>query len=142
GAAQDAAAIARGADRPDLPGEPVAPGMMPRHPHRLGIDIAGYDPAVQPSGGGDRENAAAGADIERPAETPAPREPLQCQQTAARRWVLAGAEGGGRVDLDRDRRGRYRSVPMRAVDEKTTDALRLKGAAVLHEPRWLGAGAP
>src|SRR2546423_1568171 len=83
--------------------------VVPRDPYRLGIDIAGDDSAVQPFGGGDRENAAAAANVERPAETPAPREFLHCQQTTTRRGMLTGAEGGCRVDFDRDRRGGYPS---------------------------------
>jgi len=71
--AQVTAAIAGCVQEPHPAAEAVASGMVPRDSHRLGIDIAGDHQAMQALRGGDRQDAAAGADIERPAKASAPR---------------------------------------------------------------------
>jgi hypothetical protein len=48
--------------------------------------------------------------------------------------VLAGAEGVGGVDLDRDRAGPRRRTPVRAVNEKPPDPQGREGAAGCFEP--------
>src|SRR6185437_8686899 len=87
-----AAAKPRRAFDPHPPREPVAPRVMPRHPHRFRVDVACPNPPRQPPRRGYRENAAPGPDIERRPKPPAPREPIERQQAPARRWVLAGPE--------------------------------------------------
>jgi len=108
--------------------------MMPRDAHSFRIDVASDDRATQALRGGNRQDAAAGPDIQWPAKAAAPRQSVQGKQAAAGRGMLAGAERRRRVDLNRDRRGRCPAMPMRTVDEKTPDALRRKIAAVLGEP--------
>jgi len=107
---------------------------MGRHPDRRTIDVARQYRPMQPFRGGDRQDAAAGADVARAAEAPAPRQSVQRQQNASGRGVLAGAERGRGVDLDRNRAGRRRASPMRAVEEKPPNAQRREGAAVLRQP--------
>jgi hypothetical protein len=48
--------------------------------------------------------------------------------------MLAGAEGGGRVDFDGERAWRRPCPPMRAVHKKSPDAQGRKGAAIFGEP--------
>src|ERR1700680_4880595 len=130
--------VASRAHHADRAGEAIAPGMVAGHPHRARVDIAGDDLAVQPLRRRDRQDAAAGADSERTAEAAAPRQIIQRQQTTAGRGMLAGAESGRRVDLDRERAGWRRPAPMRAVHKKPPDTERRKGATVFQEPIALG----
>src|SRR5215469_5819512 len=52
----------------------IAPRMMAGDTHRTGIEIARQHGAAQGLGGGDREDAATGADIARTTKPPAARE--------------------------------------------------------------------
>ena len=68
------AAIAGGAQEARRAGEAVAAGMMARDAHSFRIDVAGDDRAIQALRGGDRQDAAAGPDIQRPAKAAAARQ--------------------------------------------------------------------
>ena len=103
-------------------------------PHRRAIDIARQHRTVQPLCRGDRQDAAAGADVERPAEAAAPRQAVERHEAAAGRGMLAGAESRRRVDLNGDRAGRWFLAPMRAVHKKPPDPHRRKGPAVFRQP--------
>ncbi len=111
---------------------------MRRDLYRGAIDVARHHTAPQPLGRGDRQDAAAGTDVERPAKAPAQRDSVECLKATAGRGVLAGAERRRRVDFDCECARRRPALPMRTVDEETPDPQRWKGAAVFREPVALG----
>ena len=88
--------------------------------HRFGIDVGCEYVLTQRQGGGDGEHAAAGAEIENaplPRE-PRPANPIEREEAAARRAVVASPEGERRLDLDPDPVGRNAGTIMGAVNEK------------------------
>src|SRR5882757_1272566 len=114
-------------------GEAIAADMVSRHSHRFPVDVASENLAAQPFRCGDRENAAAGANIERPPKTAALRKPVKRQEATGSRLMLASAERTRRVDLDRHgARWRLGSM-MGAMDEKASDPKWWKGTLVLGE---------
>src|SRR2546423_3948606 len=100
--AQGTAAITGGAQEARSGGEAVAAGMMPRDAHSFRIDVASDDRATQALRGGNRQDAAAGPDIQWPAKAAVPRQSVQGKQAAAGGGMLAGAERRRRVDLNRN----------------------------------------
>ena len=95
-------------------------------------------PGAQQLGRGDRQNAGAGADIERSGDPAPPRQRFERDQAAAGRGMLAGAERGRRVEHDPDRPGRHTAAVMRAVDKEAADAQRRKRELVFGEPVAVG----
>ena len=77
---------------------------------------------TQRLGGGDRQHAGAAADVEDASRAPAAKHAVQHQQAAARRAVMAGAEGQRRLDLDCDVVGPDSRAVMGAVNEKAPGA--------------------
>ena len=68
------------------------------------IEVAEPDLAPEDFRRGDGEHAGAAADVEDLARPPALQQAVEMQQAAARRAVMAGAEGEAGLDLDRRRR--------------------------------------
>ena len=83
---------------------------------------------------GNRQNAAAGADIEHALETPPLCKIGERLKAPARRAMVAGAEGEGGLDLDADVVGAQFFAVMRAVNEKAADAHRLEIGKALRNP--------
>src|SRR5271163_3449277 len=52
--------------------------------------------------------------------------------------MLAGAEGGRRIERDADRPGRHAAAMMRAVDKEAADPQRRKSKLVFREPVAIG----
>ncbi len=137
-APQEAVAIAVAAPRRDQRGDAVRRRVPRRHPHRLGVDVAGIDAAAPGLGGGDGEDAGARAHVEHAPPLPPPRDAVEREQAAARRRMLAGAEGGGGIDDQPDAPGRYAARVMRAVDEIAPGRERREARLVLGQPVALG----
>ena len=76
-------------------------------------------PSVGRLGGGDGEDAGAGAEIDDLARPAALQEIIEGEQTAARARVMRGAEGSTRVDLDGEEPARHTVPVMAAMDEET-----------------------
>ena len=66
------------------------------------VDIGRDHAMMQCLGGGDREHAGAGPDIEDVARMAAAQQPVEGDEAAARGAVMAGAEGERGLDFDRD----------------------------------------
>ena len=98
------------------------------------IDIACRDAGMKKSCRGNRQNPAAGADIEHALETPALCKIGEHLKAPARRAVVAGAEGEGGLDLDADVVGAQFCAVVRAVNEKAADAHRLEIGEALRNP--------
>src|SRR5580704_3900612 len=87
----------------------IEPGVLARNAHGADVDIGCQHALPQSARGGDGENASAGADVENPPR----RLPAQFtnmverEETAARRAVMAGAEGERRFDFDADATERH-----------------------------------
>ena len=73
----------------------------------------------------DREHAGAGADVQHSPRTLRLGNPIQCQQAAARRSVMAGAEGKRRLDLDADAVRRNPRAVVRAMHREPAGLDRL-----------------
>ena len=77
------------------------------------------NPALEQFGGGDGENARPRADVEnRPRPAPA-RDGVQHHEAAARRAVVARAEGQRRVDLDGDVVDAHFIAAVRSMHDET-----------------------
>ena len=101
----------------------VEAGVGARDADGAGVDVGRQHAAAQRAGGGDGEDAAAGAEIEdAPTATP-PRQRLakaiERKETAARGAVMAGAEGERRLDFDADAVDRDAGAVVGAVHDKT-----------------------
>ena len=83
---------------------------------------------------GNRQNAAAGADIKHALDTPPLCKIGERLKAPARRAVVAGAEGEGGLDLDADVVGAQFCAVVRAVNEKAPDAHRLEIGKALRNP--------
>src|SRR5579862_2410302 len=112
----------------------VEPRVLARHLDRMGIDIAGQHLHVPRLGGRDGEDAGAGPHVEDAAPSTTPGEKAERAEAAFRRGMLAGAEGGGGVDQQRDRPGRRRVLDMAAMDEVAADAQRREALLVALQP--------
>jgi len=82
------------------------------------IEVAEPDLALDDFRRGDGEHAGAAADVEDLARPSALQQAIEMQQAAARRAVVAGAEGEAGLDLDADVVRPDRSAAVRAVDEE------------------------
>jgi hypothetical protein len=98
------------------------------------VDVAGQHFAVQQLGCGDRENPGSGSNVERPVKSPSARHPLESQETAAGRRMLAGTERGRCIHRDPDRSCRHLAIMMRSVNEEPAYSQRWKGQLVIREP--------
>ncbi len=98
------------------------------------VDIACRDAGTKKSCRSNRQNAAAGADIEHTLETPPLCKIGERLKAPARRSMVAGAEGEGGLDLDADVVGAKFAAVMRAVHEKAADAHRLEVGKALRHP--------
>ena len=92
----------------------VGAGIVACGQGRDRIDVTGIDRLLQRARGGDGEQAGAGADIEHPLRSALFQHIGEMQETAARRAVMAGAEGERRLDLDGDFIG-ARAMPVVAA---------------------------
>ena len=120
-------AVSREVADPRQAGDGVARDIVAGDHDRARIDIAGRYLAPQQLGGGDRQDSGPGADIQRMGYSALLRQGLQGQQTTAGRGMLAGAEGGRRIERDADRPCRHPAAMMRAVDKEAADPQRRKG---------------
>jgi hypothetical protein len=136
--ARSAAAIARRGVEAHEAGDAVPFGVPAGDGDRGGIDVARPDPPAQPPGGGDREDPGARSDIARMADRPPPRQIVERQQAPAGRGVLAGAEGGCRIEKDVDAAGRHAAAVMRAVNKEPPNRERWEGALIVGKPVALG----
>ena len=82
------------------------------------VEVAEPDLAPEDFRRGDGEHAGAAADVEDVARPPALQQAIEMQQAAARRAVMAGAEGEAGLDLDSDVVGLERGAVVRAMDEE------------------------
>ena len=92
-------------------------------------------------GHGDREDAAAAADIDGVGRLGA-IERRQQLQAAARRRMRAGAESHAGIDAQRQQAGRHALGIMRGMDPERTDGERLERALVLGHPIAVGQLLP
>jgi len=79
------------------------------------IDIGGDDVAPQGTRRGNRQNAGAGANIKNAPRRAGSANVVERDEAAARRAVMAGAEGKRRFDLDADAVARDVAAVVRAV---------------------------
>ena len=75
---------------------------------------------MQRLGGGDRQHAGAGAEIEHAARMPGLQHVIEQQQAAARGAVVAGAERQRRLDLDGELVGRDPLAVVLAVHDEAS----------------------
>ena len=129
-----AAAVSREVADPHQAGDAVARDIVAGDRDRARIDIAGRYLAPQQLGRGDRQDSGPGADIQRMGYPALLRQCLQGQQTTAGRGMLAGAEGGRRIERDADRPRRHPAAMMRAIDKEPADPQRRKSELVFREP--------
>ena len=73
---------------------------------------------VQRLGGGNRQHAGAGAEVEHALRPPRLQHMVEQQQAAARGAVMAGAEGQRRLDLDAELVGGHPRAVMGAMHDK------------------------
>jgi hypothetical protein len=102
----------------------VARGVMAGDMDSTQIDVAAERLTPQQFCRRDRQDAGPGSDIDGPAESMPPDQPLQRHQAAAGRRVLTGTERGRRVNQNADGSRRYPATVMRSVDQEAADALR------------------
>ena len=102
--------------------------------HRSGIDIGGDDAATQGACRSDRQNAGAGADVENAPGRAGSANVIERDEAAARRAVMAGAEGQRRLDFDADAVWRHRITIMGAVDDEAAGADWLQPGEALAHP--------
>ena len=119
-----------GAADADQAGGPIKPGIVARDAHGLCVDIARQHALAQAPGGGNRQHAGSGAEIEdtrhcRATITLKLTNRVQRDEAAARRAVMAGAEGQRRLDLDGDSVRRHAAAIMAAVHDKASRRNRL-----------------
>ena len=112
--------------RIDEGADAVAPRVLGRRRHRHGIDVAGLNGALEAFGGSDGENAGPRADVEDGARTPPPRDAIEHFEAAARRAVMAGAEGERGVDLDCDVVGAHFAAAVRSMHDEAPGPHRLQ----------------
>ena len=115
-----------------------------RNCNRFRIDLGGDNPPVQRSRGPDGKNAAAGPDVEdfrrRSAGVCAFRlaqrfaHPVEGEQAAARRAVMAAAERKRRLDFNADAVDRNAAAIMRAVHQKTAGFDRRQALQAFADP--------
>ena len=116
----------------------VQGGVLVGDPHRGGVDVgADRDPAAGPRRR-DGQDARAAADIQNPLEPFALQQIVEGLQTADRRAVVAGAEGGAGVDLQIDGVGRHPSLVMRPIDEEAPGAPRRQARQGHGQPVGVG----
>ena len=80
----------------------IAPDVLARDPRRPRVDVARQHRAAQHPGGGNREHAGSGADIEDTARATRLQKMVERQQASPRGAVMSGAEGERGPDLDAD----------------------------------------
>ena len=136
--AQPATAKSGSVSDPHPAGNAVVRDIMAGDRDRVRIDVARANPAPQQLGGGDRQDAGAGADIERTVDPTPAHQSLECDQAALGRRMLAGAESGCSIEHDPDRPGRHPAPMMRAIDEKPADRQWRECQLVLREPVAVG----
>src|SRR5208337_3156404 len=112
----------------------IGVGDLDRH----GIDVAGPDLATQDFRRRDGEDARAAADIEHGAGSkeiaPPLQEPVEMKEAAARRAVVAGAEGEDGLDLDPNVIRPHACAIVRAMHQKSSGAYRLKAGQSIGDP--------
>ena len=87
-------------DHADARAHPVLPRIVGRYCHGNRIVVGGLDLHPQRLGGGDGEDAGAGADIQHAPWAAAFDEVIECEQAASRACMMGRPEGLARVDLD------------------------------------------
>ncbi len=125
----------------------VEPGIGAGDAHRFGIDVGCQHALPQRPGRRNGEHAAAGAEIENAQSIPPPEgaktgaqlahplaQAVERQKTAARRAVVAGAEGERRLDLDADPVGRTCGAVVGAVNEESPSLDGLEACEALFHP--------
>ncbi len=101
---------------------------------RARIDIACRDAGMKKSCRRNRQNPAAGADIEHTVDLPTLCKIGERPQAPTRRAMVTGAEGERRLDLDADVVGAQFCAVVRAMNEKAADAHRLEIGEALRDP--------
>ena len=119
-AAAIAARRSRWRDRPHQMSRYIQPGVFAGDLHRGRIDIARQYFLVQRLGGGNRQHAGAGAEIEYAAGAASFQDVIEQQQAAARGAVVAGAERQRRLDFDADLVGRNPFAVMLPVHDEAS----------------------
>ena len=105
---------------------------------RIAVDVGRHHPVPQQFRRRDRQDAGPGPDIERMAKAMASRQPVERQEAAAGRLMLAGAECCRGVNQNPDRTGRDAAVMMRSADMEAADPLRWEGQLVFRQPVAVG----
>ena len=134
-------AQADGMDEPAEIADPVQRGILARDLDGLGIVVAADHRSLPQLGHGDRQNAAAAADIDGVGRLGA-IERRQQLQAAARRGMRAGAERHAGIDPSGSRPVGMLAGVVRGMDPEGADRERLERALVLGDPIPVGQLLP
>ena len=102
--------------------------------HGVRIDIASSDFAAEQFGGGDRQDARPGSDIERLVKSASPRQAFKGKQAGPSRRVLASAKGDRRIHQNADCAPWDAPAIVRAINEEAPDPQWRKGELVIRYP--------
>ncbi len=112
----------------------IAPGIVTRGAHGGAVDIGGEYAAAHRARRGDGEDAGAGAEVENALRVPPPGHPIEREETAARRAVMAGAEGERSLDFDADPVDGNFCAIVRAMNDKAAGLDRLEPGEAFGDP--------